>query len=197
MGVTQTTLVFLDDDDNKSDYRFDQSAVLATVGYRLSSGWNLRGAVGAILAGSLEADDASQRGFDMNTGLVMSIAGSRQWTFGDAYFVNGSLSFAGASTSTREAMTTGDDIGLSSFDLRLGAVAGRTFFDIWQPYLLTRLFAGPVLWQVDGQDLAGGDRFHFQFGVGSSLATSFGLLVTADVSVLGERSASLGLGWNL
>lgn len=195
MGVTDTDLVFDDD----SEYRFNQSAVMATLGYRLSSNWSVRGAVGAVLSGSLEADDASGREHDMNSGLVISLAAARNWTFGasDAYFVTGSLSLAGATTSTREAMMESDDIGLSAFDVRVGALAGRTFFDVWQPYVLARFFGGPVLWTVDDEDIIGSDRFHVQLGVGSSIATRFGLLVTADVSLLGERSASLGLGWNL
>lgn len=192
VGTTDTDLRFEDD----SELSFAQHALTAAVGYRFASGWSVRGAVGAVLGGALEGDG---REHEMGTGFVASISGARQWTFGAsrAWFVTGSASIAGASTNTQERGVMGDDVGLTAFDVRFGALAGRTFFDRWQPYILGRFFGGPVLWTVDGEDITGTDTTHIQLGVGSSLATSFGLTVVADVSLLGERSASLGLSWSL
>lgn len=132
--------------------------------------------------------------FDMGRGFVASASGSRRWSLGDRrWFVTGSLS-ASAGTTTTTGVT---DERLTAFDLRIGAIAGRTFADVVSPYVLARAFGGPVLWRVAGEDRAGSDTTHVQLGAGLSVATRFGLSAVVDVSVVGEQSASLGVSWQL
>ena len=80
--------------------------------------------------------------------------------------------------------------------MALGAIAGRRFGG-FSPYLLARLFGGPVMWRLDGEDLTGSDTTHVQLGAGASYTTPFGLTAVVDVSAIGERSAALALSWRL
>ena len=41
---------------------------------------------------------------------------------------------------------------------RAALIVGKTLWKVWVPYLVTRAFAGPVSWQLDGQYAAGSDR---------------------------------------
>jgi hypothetical protein len=174
-------------------YDFEQAAAMVFGGYATPSGWSVRLAAGAILGGELEGD-GMPRTFAMGRGFVGSVSGARRWALGDrAWFVTGSLSASGGRTTT----TGPTDGRLTAFDLRIGAIAGRTFGDLISPYVLARAFAGPVLWTVAGEERVGSDPSHVQLGGGVSVATSFGLSAVIDVSVVGEQSASLGASWQL
>jgi hypothetical protein len=94
------------------------------------------------------------------------------------------------------AIASSNDARFTAGDVRIGAIAGRTFGPV-SPYVLARGFGGPVWWAVDGASTVGSDTRHFQLGAGLSLTTSFGLTIVADVSALGEQAASLGASWRL
>lgn len=164
-------------------FELTEQAVTAFAGYSAPSGWSYRGSLGVIVDGSVDE-------LDMNPGGVVAAGVSRQWLVG-GFFITGSagVSIAIASTS--------DDARFTAGDFRIGAIAGRTFAKLWSPYVLARGFGGPVWWTVDGTETVGTDTRHFQLGAGLSIATSFGLTIVADVSVLGEQAASLGASWRL
>ncbi|MEM9489465.1 MAG: hypothetical protein AAGC55_09990 [Myxococcota bacterium] len=193
-GVTSSTLRF----DDEQDLDFDQRALTLSFGRSMPSGWTFTGSLGSVFGGELAVTD-SERTFDMGTGLVVAASASRRWTFGtsESWFVIGSGAAGFATTSTAEAGVMTEDVQFSAVDVRFGAIAGRTLFDAWSPYVLSRVFGGPVLWSLDDTDITGSDRHHYQLGVGSSVTTPFGLSVVIDVAVLGERSASLGATWQL
>ncbi len=133
--------------------------------------------------------------FDMGTGVVGSVSGSRRWNLGadKKWFVTGSLTASAGTTSTSGASSE----RFTATDLRVGAIAGRTFGDRLSPYLLARGFGGPVMWSVGGSDVTGSDTHHYQLGVGASLSTGFGLSAVIDLSLLGEQAASVGVSWQL
>ena len=172
-------------------FELTEQAVTAFAGYSAPSGWSYRGSLGVIIDGSLE-DDAKH---DMNPGVVAAIGAARQWSLGDGqWFVTGSVGVSIAASST---VAPGDDPRFTAGDFRIGAIAGRTLAKIWNPYVLARGFGGPVWWTVDGMSTVGTDTRHFQLGAGASVATSIGLTIAVDVSVLGEQAASLGASWRL
>ena len=191
-GITDTRLAFGDD----RHYDFRSQALAAFVGYRLGSGWSLQGAVGAILGGELVGDEIPGT-FDIGTGVMASITAARRWALGDGrWFINGSASFALARSPTEEMGGTADDPLLAT-DLRIGATAGRTFADRVSPYALVRLFGGPALWTIAGEDATGSDPSHLQLGAGVSVVIAAGVSALVDVSVLGERSVAAGLSLQL
>jgi hypothetical protein len=178
-------------DEGTFDLR--EYAITAFAGYSSPSGWSLRASIGALVDGSLEDEMGTH---DVEPGIVGGLGASRQWQLGDGYwFVTGSAGLSIAAASTEQA-AAGDE-RLVAADVRVGAIAGRTFAKLWNPYLLARAFGGPVWWNINGSDTTGSDTRHFQLGAGISVVTSFGLTVVVDVSALGEQAASLGASWRL
>jgi hypothetical protein len=143
-----------------------------------------------VIGGALE--DAGGERFAMRPGVIASISGSRRFDLGaGGWFAIGSLTASAASVGVEGGTR------LTAFDLRLGAIAGRTFADTVTPYLLARAFGGPVFWTIDGEDVIGSDTRHVQLGAGLGVTTPLGLDAVVDVSLVGEQSASLSLSWRL
>jgi hypothetical protein len=178
---------------DEGTFELTEQAATAFAGYSMASGWSIRVSLGALLDGTLAGDSTH----DLHTGVVGAVGVARQWTLGDGYwFINGSAGVSIAATSTHEMGAT-DDPRLIAGDVRVGVMAGRTFAQIWSPYVLARAFGGPVSWTLAGNDTVGSDTRHFQLGVGLSIATELGLTIVADISLLGEQAASLGVSWRL
>jgi hypothetical protein len=182
--------------DGDSTFELSEQAATAFAGYATPTGLSVRATLGAIVDGGL--DDGVMLGeHDMRPGVVAGIGIARQWTFGDGrWFVTGSGSVSVAVASTHEIGAT-DDPRFVAGDVRVGAIAGRTFARIWSPYVLGRAFGGPVWWTVAGRDVSGTDTRHFQLGGGLSVATTKGLTLVVDVSAIGEQAASFGVSVRL
>ena len=178
--------------DNDATFELTEQAATAFVGYSTPTGWSYRASLGAVVDGGLEPGT-----HDFDPGFVAALGVTHQWPLGDGkWFITGSagLSFARASTQMTGG---GGDVSFTAGDARIGAIAGRTFAAIWNPYVLARGFGGPIWWTVDGAAVSGTDTRHFQLGAGLSVATSIGLTINIDVSALGEQAASLGATWRL
>jgi hypothetical protein len=190
-GAIRTRINF--DDDQA--YDLEQQAITAFGGYTLHSGWSLRLSAGVITGGQLERDDAPLR-FELRPGGMIGFAGSRQWTPGDGrWFVTGTGSFSVALASTRS--DEGATELFTAGDLRIGAIAGRTFAGRFSPYLLARAFGGPVFWTIAGESVSGGDDSHVQLGAGLSVSLPGKVTASVDVSAVGEQALSLGVSYQL
>jgi hypothetical protein len=98
-----------------------------------------------------------------------------------------------ASLGTALIRATADDGStrtLSPWDLRGGAMVGKTFVGHVVPYAAARAFGGPVFWYRNGASVTGTDRYHVTAGVGviGRLPGRFDLSV--EVMPLGEQSAT-------
>jgi hypothetical protein len=83
----------------------------------------------------------------------------------------------------------------TAFDVRLGAIVGKTFADLVTPYVTARAFGGPILWRFDGASVTGTDLYKYQLGGGLSLALAKGRLdLFAEGIGLGERGVAAGIG---
>lgn len=83
----------------------------------------------------------------------------------------------------------------TALDLRLGAIAGKTFADVFTPYVTARAFGGPIAWHFDGASVTGTDLYKYQLGGGLSLALFERKLdVFAEGIALGERGFAAGVG---
>ena len=184
--------------EGTTTFRLTEQAITAFAGYSTPAGWSFRGSFGALVNGTLDRDSTAAT-HDLHPGIVGALAVSRHSTFGDgAWFVTGSFGISILVASTTENGVAAAPVErFIGGDARLGAIAGRTFANVWNPYLLARGFGGPILWSVDGMDASGTDTRHFQLGAGLSVVTSFGLTLVVDISALGEQSASLGASWRL
>lgn len=180
-----STLEF--DGDASLDLDLKQTAVTATIGYVRASQLSLRGSLGVVLDGSLEANG---RVHDIGPGAVAAFGAARQWVLGSRGFVSGSLTLGVSRVTTSEAGMARTP--LWAVDGRLGGTIGWTSGPV-SPYALARVFGGPVFWTLDAKDVVGTDTHHYQLGVGVSVAAGKSLSILVDASLLGERAASLGL----
>ncbi len=193
MGWFTSDLVFSD----ALDVELERVAVVASTDVFLRDRLSLQIAAGGMLAGTMRGDD----GVDRDVGPGWLLAGGPTWRVLDGVegaqpYLMLSLSFGATGTRTRAdppevaRPLRGDYLGI---DARFGATVGKTFGDVFSPYLAARAFGGPVLWVEGDQDRLGTDRYHVQIAAGAAL-----LLGPVDVFVegapLGERGLSAGLG---
>ena len=144
----------------------------ASLGYRFSPRFSARLTAGAILGGTLDVDD---RSFDVEPGWLVTASAS--------------ASFA---ATEETGVADPGTVDLIATDGRIGVLFGTTVGDRVSPYLLGRAFAGPVLWEIDGEDRTGSDAHHYQVGAGASISLPANVSAQLDVSFLGERSLSAG-----
>jgi hypothetical protein len=163
-------------------------ATLATAAYLPSRRVALQVGLGAALGGELAMPDGAHT---FSPGPVAAIGAS--WRVVDArpfVFLTSVLSFSAA--TTRSPVDTGTT-GYEAFDLRLGALVGTTIADVLSPFLVTRVFGGPVFWRYEGRAVTGTDTSHFQVGAGFTLAIARRVDAFAEGIALGERAVGAGL----
>jgi len=203
-AFTSTTLLF--GDGRRAD--LTRHAVFGSVQLPLSRSGTLSAQLGAggIAGGELvhgAARDTIGPGFAAFGGIA--------WR---AYDGSDALPFVQltATLSATHALTRTDDRGtrtdgstspgarpetprFTAFDLRLGAIAGKTFAGVFTPYVTARAFGGPIAWHFDGAAVTGTDLYKYQLGGGLSLALFDRRLdLFAEGIALGERGLAAGLG---
>ncbi len=155
--------------------------------YRVAPTVGLQLGVGAILDGNARVAQADA---DVGAGVAATVAGS--W-------------LAVAEGELRPFVLTGLSLGVSTakagadqltaVDARLSVVVGKTFAQVFTPYVAGRVFGGPVYWTIAGDSLVGNDSHHYTVGFGATLRTG-SLDVFAEWMPFGERSVSAGVGWS-
>ena len=163
----------------------------AALEYRVDETLTLAGAAGATVDGAL---DLGGERFALEPGFIAVVAMSRVMPNTAPYFVITGWSVGVSSVPTRSAEgMTGQ---LTAGDVRFNVTAGRMLLDTLAPFAVLRLFGGPVIWERDGQPLAGGtDRYHVQAGLGLLVATPAGLDAFAEIAPVGERAVTVGAGF--
>lgn len=179
-------------DDDTTEPDITESSLVASGGYRWGQGWSARLAAGAVLAGTIEHDG---RTHEVGTGWLVAASLSRSFTFAERWFAAGSITAGFSSTSTEEDLGAGmgERVDLAAGDVSLGVIAGATLWERVSPYALARAFGGPVLWTLDDADITGTDQHHYQLGLGVNASLPWDLSALVDVSLLGERSLSIGV----
>ena len=153
--------------------------------------WTLRLQGGAIVGGSLQTDDFAQH--DVEPGGVAALGVEYRALIGEGVvpFVDLSM-FVSASWAATTAPDSGKKTGYSSSDARLGARAGWNIMGNAFPYVAVRAFGGPVLWQMNGEDVIGSDIYHYQAALGTAGQIGpVGFFV--EWSGLGEKAVSSGV----
>ncbi|HEU4537524.1 MAG TPA: hypothetical protein VFS00_25570 [Polyangiaceae bacterium] len=146
---------------------------------------------GVVVAGHL--DDGSRR-FHLGPGFAHAVGGSYRLVDGRGaaplVMLTGAFSFTHAATRGG-----GESPWLTAFDLRAGALVGKTIADVVTPYALGRAFGGPIFWRFAGEGVIGTDLYKYQAGAGVA-ARLFGKRVDAFVEGVpfGERGVAAGAG---
>jgi hypothetical protein len=170
-----TTIVF------DSDVVVRETAITATLGHfaRPSFGWSVT--AGGIVAGSIEGRSVHGGG---------TLAGAVNWL---VLYERERRPFVALTGSLGTALmrATADDGTTQTFspwDLRAGAMVGKTLFDHVVPYAAARVFGGPVFWHHNGASVTGSDRYHVTAGVGVVVRLPDRLDVSVEGMPLGEQS---------
>jgi hypothetical protein len=180
-GGFSTTIRFNQDVD------LDERTIVVTGEYRLAPRVGLQLGVGAILDGNARV---GQTNHDVGAGFALTVAGS--WLIapeGEALpFVLAGISLGGSTAPAGPE-------NITAVDARLSIVVGKTFAEAFTPYVVGRVFGGPVFWSIGDEGVVGGDSHHYAVGFGASLRTgAFDLF--AEWLPAGERSVNLGVGWS-
>jgi hypothetical protein len=178
------------------DVDIREAATTVTLDAKTSDRVTLQAGLGAILAGRLDVDGTSH---DVLPGwLVAGAIAYRLYDGGGAapfVLLNGSIGVASARTRQRDVVDP-PTATLTSVDVRIGVAVGWTIAGVLSPYVAARAFGGPVSWSLAGQSVTGTDRYHYQIGAGLALRMGDRFDAYVEAAPLGEKRASLGLGYS-
>jgi opacity protein-like surface antigen len=165
-----------------------RAAALARLAYSVSPDVTLHVGAGSAFGGHLTLPDGVH---EFSPGVTGQLGASWQVLSRRPFVILTSLlSFSAATT---QLQGTEEAIGYEAFDLRLGGIAGFTLLDILSPYVLARVFGGPVYWHYQGQAVTGTDVSHYQVGAGVAVAVARRMEVFAEGVPLGERALAAGV----
>lgn len=172
-----------------------EQAVLASLQYRASDRWTLQASAGAIVTGALSSGNVSHR---MRPGWLYGLAASYRVLDGTGWLpfvlVSASFSASGTATEASDAPGSGHHASLVSVDASAVLTVGKTFLRALSPYVVGRVFGGPVFWQGEGAQRTGTDAYHYQAGLGLSVAVLQRFDAFIEFAPLGERRVSAGAG---
>ena len=176
-----------------ASWHIQEAATTATLEYRMNPRWTLQTGAGAVVGGSLTTTD---RTYTITPGWEYSVAVSFRVLDGQGYFpfILVSTSVSASGTATLDA--NGNRTPLVSIDTGVVLTAGKTFFRVLSPYLMGRVFGGPIFWHQNGTDVTGTDRYHYQLGAGVVLSLFRRLDLYVEGVPLGERRISGGAGFS-
>ena len=170
------------------DVAFEQFTVSLSVGRQLSTRLGLTATAGALISGT--ADVGGMDG-DFGAGFSgsLSLAYLAIYEGERSPFLLGSVSLGALSA---RADAAGETSRWTGTDLRLGLMAGKTFAGRYVPFVVGRVFGGPVSWRIDGEDVTGSDVHKYTAGAGFTARIPEVLDLFVEVLPVGEQSASLG-----
>ena len=165
-----------------------QAAATGTVDVMLFGRLALSGAVGSSLFGHL--DYGGQR-FELQPGPIGGLGASYRLFGGAAPFLLPSFSYSIARSTARAPDDTRTTF--TSRDYRLGVAVGKTLGGFAAPFVVGRCFGAGTSWPGVGGH--GGDHYRYQVGVGSAFGLSQHFDTLVELAFLGEKRATLGLGY--
>ena len=187
MGSFNSTIRF---NDNR-EVDVEMTTVSLSGAWLINYNWTIRAGLGVILDGKLKPD--ADITHDVKPGGLAAVGLEYRALIGDGYtpFIDLSLFLSSSWTETVDPVT---DIITSYFasDLRLGARAGWNVKGNIFPYVVARVFGGPVKWELDGEDVTGTDIYHYQLALGSAVQLGQ-VSVYVEWAGLGEQALSAGL----
>ena len=176
----RTTIVF-----DAAKVALRETAVTATIGHFVSARVGFSFTAGGIVAGSIEHRDVAG-----GATIGASLSYLAVYEAARRPFVGVSASFGTA--LIRGTADDGSARSWSAWDLRGGAIVGKTLAGHWVPYVAARAFGGPVFWHRGGSSVTGSDRYHVTAGLGLIVRLPAHVDLTVEVMPLGEQSATAG-----
>jgi hypothetical protein len=164
-------------------------AALAVVAYLPTPRLVLQAGAGVAVDGSLSLPDGK---YDFSPGPIGSIGLDwRAWREGPWFAL---LTSALSVSFARTQLAGSASASYAAMDLRLGGQLGVELAKVLHPYVLARVFGGPVFWHHAGEAVTGTDTHHFQLGAGLAVSLGPSWNAFAEGVPLGERALSVGVG---
>lgn len=187
MGQFNTTLGF----DGNRDVDVKMTSVSFSIAWLINERWSLRSAYGDLTDGILDTEDEVSH--ELDSGSLAAIGAEYRARIGQGGSPTIDLSlFLSRVWAKTVASNSSSLTDYSALDLRFGGRAGWLVGKSFFPYGAVRLFGGPVNWELDGEDVTGSDKYHYQVALGAAV-TSGKYGVFAEWAGLGEQGFSGGL----
>jgi hypothetical protein len=131
-------------------------------------------------------------------GVVMVLGGSYRLldAKGARPFVLATVGLTMSSTRTEMEGGAQTRAQYTAFDARGGGAVGWNIAHVLTPYVLGRVFGGPVYWMYQNQKETGTDVYHYQLGGGLGIQLRNGFDIFAEGVPLGELGFSAGIGFS-
>jgi hypothetical protein len=172
-GGFRTTLRF-----GELEAQEEQLAVSAVAEWRLTPRWSLQASAGLLLGGRLDGAPSGLGGVGSVAGSFLALEQGAWWPF---------LQLSASVSGSAFAAARGPAVAL---DVRAGLVVGYTFFERVTPYLVGRVFGGPVFYG----GATGTDVSHLQAGLGLVVGLPGGVDLSLEFVPFGEQRLSGGIG---
>jgi len=143
--------------------------------------------MGASLPGRVEYRSLE---FELRPGPMAGMGVAYRLFGGAAPFVHTSLTLSVSRSTTRAP--DGSKGTFTSRDYRLGLAVGKTLGRVAAPFVVARYFGAGTNWSVAGH---GGDHYRYQVGAGSAFALSEHFDALVELAFLGEKRATVGVGY--
>ena len=145
----------------------------------------------ALSIGTLMGSSFDGVGEDEDLGSSLLAQGAATWLVLEGYdedpFVTATFGLTHLRTRTpgRRLLLT---------DLSLGVAIGKSFGEVFAPYLAAKAFAGPSTWTWEGDRVNGHDANRWAAAVGCVAAFENGVDVQLEVAPVGARSLTVSVG---
>jgi hypothetical protein len=166
----------------------ERSAAIASATYAPTRRLTLQTSAGATLDGQLKLSGGT---YQLNPGPLVALGAAFRVIDGPPFLIATSL-LSFSAVTTRVPGAAASAVGYQAFDLRVGALFGTTLWKVLSPYVLARVFGGPIFWHHQGAAVTGTDVYHYQLGAGLALLIAERLDVFVEGSALGERALAGG-----
>ena len=174
--------------DTEHEAALRRRAISAGAEYQVAEQWNLSLSGGASLGGDLTVEGTRH---DLKPGPVGSLAASYRILDGREEYLPFLLFGMALSASSVMTESSTASARFTTVDFRAALTVGKLFFDALAPYATLRGFGGPIFWELDGENVSGTDKYHFQLGAGV-LVTAGVVDAFFEIVPLGERSVTVG-----
>jgi hypothetical protein len=184
-GAFRTTLRFGDE-----LVALQQMAVSASLEWRATKTLSLQFAAGGIFNGRLAGDPMGPGGVGSVAVSWLVLDQAKWWPFVQ---LSASASFSAVQALVPQGDANPRPALYSALDVRGGVVAGYTLFERVTPYVVGRLFGGPVFY---GTGPLGTDLYHYQVGLGVVVGLPKGFDLSAELIPLGEQRVTAAVGYS-
>ena len=185
-GILDTTLEF----DGGRRAEVEMTTLAASFARTLRPRVTLLVSAGVILDGEIRPE--GHPAHDVDPGAALAAGVEYHQHAGDGW--RPSVDFTAILGATWARTGDPDGCGRTSYlatDARVGVRAAWTVADTVTPYAVSRVFGGPVFWDLDDDNSVASDIHHYQVAVG--MAASLGRIgLFGEWAGLGERAFSAG-----